>query len=72
MSARAFYRNILVSDFVLEYLGKSVTSFTDANGIKISIVRYYREKYGTTLRLSYLLALTAGTDAKPVYLPMEV
>ncbi|GKD12324.1 PAZ domain-containing protein [Tanacetum coccineum] len=116
MSARAFYRNILVSDFVSEYLGKSVTrslsdqdrimikkalrnikievanggfkrtykvlnitkeptsqlTFTDANGTTISIVRYYREKYGTTLRLSYLPAIIAGTDAKPVYLPMEI
>nr|GEV92282.1 hypothetical protein [Tanacetum cinerariifolium] len=84
MSARAFYRNILVSDFVSEYLGKSVTrslsdqravkavNFTDANGTAISILRYYHEKYGTTHRLSYLPALIAGTDAKPVYLPMEL
>nr|GEV21054.1 protein argonaute 5-like [Tanacetum cinerariifolium] len=45
--------------------------FTDANGKTISIVRYYRETYDTTHRLSYLPALIAGTDAKPVYLPME-
>nr|GFA63899.1 hypothetical protein [Tanacetum cinerariifolium] len=39
--------------------------------VAISILRYYLEKYGTTLRLSYFPALIAGTDAKPVYLPME-
>nr|GEY10334.1 hypothetical protein [Tanacetum cinerariifolium] len=82
MSARAFYRNILLSDFVSEYLGKSVTrshsdqdrimGFNDANGTTISILRYYREKYDTTLRVSYLPGLIAGTDAKLVCLPMEV
>nr|GFA88284.1 PAZ domain-containing protein [Tanacetum cinerariifolium] len=36
MSARAFYRNILVSDFVLEYLGKSVTrSLSDQDRIMV-------------------------------------
>nr|GEW35437.1 PAZ domain-containing protein [Tanacetum cinerariifolium] len=36
MSARAFYRNILVSDFVSEYLGKSVTrSLSDQDRIMV-------------------------------------
>nr|GEY27746.1 hypothetical protein [Tanacetum cinerariifolium] len=70
--SHGFLLYILVSDFVSEYHGKSVTSFTDANGTTISIVRYYHETYDTTHRLSYLPALIAGTDAKPVYLPMEV
>ncbi|PWA91206.1 Argonaute/Dicer protein, PAZ [Artemisia annua] len=112
----AFYRAMLVSDFVMEYLGKrapgplteqdrikvkkalrnikvevvnggfkrtykvqNVTreatrelTFIDSNGTTVSIVQYYREKYNTTLRHSYLPALNAGTDAKPVYLPMEI
>nr|GEX83346.1 zinc finger, CCHC-type [Tanacetum cinerariifolium] len=42
MSTRAFYRNILVSDFVSDYLGKSVTrSLSDQRALKAVKRAYY-------------------------------
>lgn len=39
---------------------------------RVSIVQYYREKYGIGLKHVALPALQSGNDSKPVYLPMEV
>lgn len=35
-------------------------------------MQYYRQKYDIVIKYKYLPALNAGTEAKPVYLPMEV
>ena len=44
----------------------------DDKKTKISIVQYFREKYGTELNFLRLPAIQSGSDTKPVYLPMEV
>ncbi|KAA8550272.1 hypothetical protein F0562_001956 [Nyssa sinensis] len=44
----------------------------DDTGAKKSIVQYFRERYNINLRYAHLPALQAGSDAKPIYLPMEV
>ena len=38
----------------------------------MSVVQYFREKYRINLGFSHLPAIQAGTDAKLIYLPMEV
>ncbi|CAK9150489.1 unnamed protein product [Ilex paraguariensis] len=44
----------------------------DDTGAKVSVVQYFREKYNIILKYAFLPALLAGSDAKPVYLPMEI
>ncbi|KAL0534162.1 hypothetical protein IC582_028446 [Cucumis melo] len=44
----------------------------DDQKTRISVAQYFREKYGVTLKYPSLPAIQAGSDAKPVYLPMEV
>ena len=36
------------------------------------VADYFRKKYNINLRYTSLPALNAGTDAKPIYMPMEV
>ncbi|KAF3333035.1 protein argonaute MEL1-like protein [Carex littledalei] len=47
-------------------------TFPDQNGASISIVQYFRNKYGLNLRYTKLPCLLAGSDSRPKYLPMEV
>ncbi|KAI3676986.1 hypothetical protein L1987_86603 [Smallanthus sonchifolius] len=47
-------------------------TFPDETGATISVVQYFREKYNTQLRFPLLPAIQAGTEAKPIYLPMEI
>ncbi|MED6206019.1 argonaute 5 [Stylosanthes scabra] len=49
-----------------------LTFNVDDNATKKSVVQYFHEKYGIQLRYLNLPAIQAGSDAKPVYLPMEV
>ncbi|KAF5934236.1 hypothetical protein HYC85_030407 [Camellia sinensis] len=44
----------------------------DDTGEKMSVVEYFRQKYNIILEYAFLPALVAGSDAKPVYLPMEI
>ena len=44
----------------------------DDEKTKISVAQYYREKYNIVLKNVTLPALQAGSDTKPIYLPMEV
>jgi hypothetical protein len=44
----------------------------DDQGTRISVAQYYREKYNIALKNVNLPALQAGSDTKPIYLPMEV
>ncbi|KAF5954574.1 hypothetical protein HYC85_007430 [Camellia sinensis] len=44
----------------------------DDTGEKMSVVEYFRQKYNIILEYTFLPALLAGSDAKPVNLPMEV
>ncbi|XP_027345224.1 protein argonaute 5 isoform X2 [Abrus precatorius] len=39
---------------------------------KKSVVQYFREKYNIMLKYLVLPALQAGSDTKPIYLPMEL
>lgn len=41
-------------------------------GRMLSVVQYFREAYNINLRYPNLPALQAGSDAKPIYLPMEL
>ncbi|KAF3455136.1 hypothetical protein FNV43_RR05584 [Rhamnella rubrinervis] len=50
----------------------SQLTFTDENNQVVSVVQYFRRKYNLTLNYASLPAIQAGSDAKPVYLPMEV
>ncbi|KAK2980073.1 hypothetical protein RJ640_028802 [Escallonia rubra] len=49
-----------------------LTFHVDDTGASTSVVQYFRQKYNIVLQYSFLPALQAGTDAKPVYLPMEI
>ncbi|XP_015577594.1 protein argonaute 5 isoform X2 [Ricinus communis] len=44
----------------------------DDKSTDISVVQYFREKYNIGLKYTSLPALQAGSDAKPIYLPMEL
>ncbi|XP_075489913.1 protein argonaute MEL1 [Primulina tabacum] len=44
----------------------------DESGEKISVVQYFRQKYNITLQYPFLPAVQAGSDSKPIYLPMEL
>jgi len=44
----------------------------DDNGTKSSVVQYFQEKYNISLQYTQLPALQAGSDTKPIFLPMEV
>ncbi|KAF9684816.1 hypothetical protein SADUNF_Sadunf04G0158000 [Salix dunnii] len=49
------------------------TMFTlDDNKTKVSVDQYFRERYKIGLVYTSLPPLQAGTDAKPIYLPMEL
>ncbi|KAK3019755.1 hypothetical protein RJ639_004201, partial [Escallonia herrerae] len=43
----------------------------DDTGTNISVVDYFRQKYDIALRYTFLPALQAGNDEKPIYLPIE-
>ncbi|RDX94875.1 Protein argonaute MEL1, partial [Mucuna pruriens] len=51
---------------------RQLTFTVDDNSTKMSVVQYFREKYNISLKFSALPALQAGSDSKPIYLPMEV
>ncbi|KAL4611585.1 hypothetical protein ACB092_08G135400 [Castanea dentata] len=44
----------------------------DDKKTKTSVLQYFRDKYNIVLQYAFLPALQAGSDSKPVYLPMEV
>lgn len=44
----------------------------DDGTTKKSVVQYFREKYNIGFKYLSLPALQAGSDTKPIYLPMEV
>ncbi|KAK1398330.1 Argonaute [Heracleum sosnowskyi] len=47
-------------------------TFTDETGGMMYVTDYFRMKYNINLTYTYLPALNSGTDAKPIYMPMEV
>ncbi|KAG6682426.1 hypothetical protein I3842_13G141200 [Carya illinoinensis] len=49
-----------------------ITFTLDDTKTKMSVVQYFRDKYDIVLQHSSLPALQAGSDANPVYLPMEL
>ncbi|KAI7996692.1 Polygalacturonase [Camellia lanceoleosa] len=49
-----------------------LTFARDDMDAKISVIQYFRERYHINLKFAYLPALQAGSDLKPVYLPMEL
>ncbi|KAJ9188754.1 hypothetical protein P3X46_000119 [Hevea brasiliensis] len=51
----------------------SQTFFTpDDNSSDVSVVQYFRARYNIGLQYTSLPALQAGSDSKPIYLPMEL
>ncbi|KAF5931264.1 hypothetical protein HYC85_032137 [Camellia sinensis] len=51
---------------------RTVKNGVSTTGEKMSVVEYFRQKYNIILEYTFLPALVAGSDAKPVYLPMEI
>lgn len=47
-------------------------TFLDGHGTKKSVVEYFHEQYNIMFQYLSLPALQAGSDTKPIYLPMEV
>lgn len=47
-------------------------TFQDDTGAKISVVQYFQRKYNIVLQCPFLPAVQAGSDTKPIYLPMEL
>ncbi|KAG4129529.1 hypothetical protein ERO13_D09G086500v2 [Gossypium hirsutum] len=51
----------------------SQLTFTlDDKRTNVSVVKYFREKYNVVLKYPSLPALQSGSEARPVYLPMEL
>ncbi|XVF19809.1 hypothetical protein REPUB_Repub11eG0142800 [Reevesia pubescens] len=51
----------------------SQLTFTlDDKRTNVSVIQYYREKYNIVLKYASLPALQCGSEAKPIYLPMEL
>lgn len=50
----------------------SQLTFPDDEGTEKSVVQYFREMYRINLKHTYLPALQAGSDTRPVYLPIEL
>ncbi|KAH9700178.1 protein argonaute 5 [Citrus sinensis] len=46
--------------------------FTDDNATRLSVVQYFRQRYNIGLQFTSLPALVAGSEARPIYLPMEL
>lgn len=70
-----FFKTLFFSTLrfgLIVFLLFNSVSFPDETGATISVVHYFREKYGINLRYPFLPAIQAGTEAKPIYLPMEV
>nr|KJB35165.1 hypothetical protein B456_006G103000 [Gossypium raimondii] len=44
----------------------------DDKRTNVSVVKYFREKYNVVLKYPSLPALQSGSEARPVYLPMEM
>ncbi|TYI64668.1 hypothetical protein E1A91_D09G103700v1 [Gossypium mustelinum] len=44
----------------------------DDKRTNVSVVKYFREKYNVVLKYPSLPALQSGSEARPVYLPMEL
>ncbi|KZV47182.1 protein argonaute 5 [Dorcoceras hygrometricum] len=44
----------------------------DESGKNISVEQYFRQKYNIKLQYPFLPAVQAGSDSKPIYLPMEL
>ncbi|CAK7332085.1 unnamed protein product [Dovyalis caffra] len=57
----------------ISHLPINKTMFTlDAKNTKVSVHQYFRDTYNIGLKYTSLPPLQAGTDAKPIYLPMEM
>ncbi|XP_078436609.1 protein argonaute MEL1-like [Wolffia australiana] len=50
----------------------SIFSLTDGADRKISVADYFREQYGLQLKYAHWPCLIAGSEKKPIFLPMEV
>ncbi|KAE8674886.1 Protein argonaute 1A [Hibiscus syriacus] len=44
----------------------------DERSTEVSVPQYFREKYNIVLEHTYLPAIQTGSEARPVYLPMEL
>ncbi|CAL0304042.1 unnamed protein product [Lupinus luteus] len=51
---------------------RDLTFVLDDKRTQKSVVQYFSEKYEVNLKHTYLPAVQAGSDTKPVYLPMEL
>ncbi|KAH9700136.1 protein argonaute 5 [Citrus sinensis] len=45
--------------------------FIDDNGTRMSVIQYFLEKSNIALQFTSLPAVLAGSEARPIYLPME-
>ncbi|KAH9660322.1 protein argonaute 5 [Citrus sinensis] len=50
----------------------SQLAFTDGSATSMSVIQYFRERYNIALQFTSLPALLAGSEARPIYLPMEM
>ncbi|KQK13776.2 hypothetical protein BRADI_1g12431v3 [Brachypodium distachyon] len=44
----------------------------DQDGVRISVVQYFKQQYNYSLKYTNWPCLQAGSDSRPIYLPMEV
>ncbi|XWS28646.1 hypothetical protein CRYUN_Cryun25bG0088800 [Craigia yunnanensis] len=49
-----------------------ITFTLDDKRTNVSVVQYFRDKYNIVLKYASLPALQCGSEAKPIYLPMEL
>ncbi|XP_059429807.1 protein argonaute 5-like [Corylus avellana] len=68
---REFSKSYKVTGVTTQPTGQLTFTLED-NNAKISVAQYYREKYNIVLKNVNLPALQAGSDTKPIYLPMEL
>ncbi|XP_044367382.1 protein argonaute 12 [Triticum aestivum] len=44
----------------------------DQDGVRVSVVQHFKKQYNYTLKYTNWPCLQAGSDSRPIYLPMEV
>ncbi|KAG4979910.1 hypothetical protein JHK82_033152 [Glycine max] len=64
-------RRYKITGVTKEQLRKLMFTLDD-NRTKSSVVQYFHEKYNIVLKHTLLPALQAGSDIKPIFLPMEL
>ncbi|XP_051113404.1 protein argonaute 5-like [Andrographis paniculata] len=68
---RGFLKQNRITGFSTDPIENLMFNY-DENGGTISVAEYFRRKYKEPIDYPFLQAVQTGSDARPVYLPMEI